>query len=804
MNNFFLYRYDYKENAKVVSATVIFCDRKTINENILQSEIRRFYEDYYQTDRIFVLGPQYCADNLKSIFIDRLDQTFIGIPRRQQTSLKESLFIIYFDKKGQLSSDKEIPEDFKEKYLNEGLQNIFIKRGGLVTAAGAHHFVFPSGKHCDKFLRTGNILLFSTEIFFIAYALLCHFDEKEHTQIYCDTSSINSIAFALVELKNRFLPLEDRISVPIESFSSYEGLYKNPVPYSTNALLLISASTSANIIGYILDKQKLIHRNNIVILYFLGDAKNLSNIKDQLVCNLNLSNENPNGIPIYKTYKDDECILCKKGSYAVNVTGDVFLLEKPHVNRVLLTIKDPETYLSSFVEEFLSVNNDQHVLKVNYKEVTNTKYEKYEVYIDFYQILRGLKNGTRFPKFKDKLKDYINQYIPSNVRYLIALNDQASIEFADYILDEIRSNYRKDSTPIRIKQDELHLIKKSAEGSIVVVGSCISNGKNLLYISRALRKYDQYKIIYFVGISRTKNAKYLSRLQKNLKQGKYGGETNSFLEVQTIYCNNSSKNTTWLEEINFLTKFMDFLRKKNPQPADTLAFLEKRKKALLNSQGDLSRGLANELFFPKKDKKQYKQLELRKNFAFFKFSSYDKHVSQADVYFTISNILNSLRNREPELGRDGNPASTLQQSAFVRNLLDPGNFDRFNDGIIQASLLRGACAEELAYHIEPDLSLEMFGTFETLIKYHLQDQGEALLEFLYALASQKMSLLTNHLQDIIQMVQKNCTEEMMLLFSEYINYVWFELPKQKKDAWERELREGITTTTELPEATSMF
>ena len=140
--------------------------------------------------------------------------------------------------------------------------------------------------------------------------------------------------------------------VPIESFSSYEGLYKNPIPYTTNALLLISASTSANILGYILDLHKMITRDNILILFFLGDDSQLANIKDQLICNLNHSAENPNGIAAYRTYKQSECEFCKKGSYPVVVSGDVFLLEKPHVNRVLIGIKDAELYLSDFVMQF--------------------------------------------------------------------------------------------------------------------------------------------------------------------------------------------------------------------------------------------------------------------------------------------------------------------------------------------------------------------------------------------------------------------------------------------------------------------
>lgn len=251
-------------------------------------------------------------NKLEDVFIKKLDSTFKGIPKRHETLLSESLHIINFDKTGKLSCDKNLPENFVKLYLNEGLQHIFIKRGGLVTAQGAHHFVFPSGKHCDKFLRTGNILLFSTEIYFIAFALLKHFNEEVHTQIYCDTSSINSIAFALIDLKNRFLNEKERKHVPIESFSSYDGLYKNPVPYSTNALLLISASTSANIIGYILDLHKMIDRDNIIILYFLGEDTNLHSLKDQLICNLNFTDDNLNGLRYIRHTKKIIVLYVKK------------------------------------------------------------------------------------------------------------------------------------------------------------------------------------------------------------------------------------------------------------------------------------------------------------------------------------------------------------------------------------------------------------------------------------------------------------------------------------------------------------
>jgi hypothetical protein len=765
MNNFYIYKFNYTKkeggNDKVISASVIFCDREIINEDNLKEEIRKFYEMNYQTDEIYVIGGEYQMDLLKSVFLERQNKTFIGIPKKQETHLADSLYILTFNKAGELQCvDKKIPIGFQSNFLNEGLQNIFIKRGGLITSQGSHHFVFPSGKHCDKFLRTGNILLISSEIYFIAFALLKHFDETKHDQIYCDTSSINSVAFALTELKNRFISETSRKQIPIESFSSYDGLYKNELSYTKNALLIISASTSSNIIAYILNGHKMLSRENITVLYYLGEEKNYVNIKDKVICNLTQSKSNVNGIPYYKTYKGDDCEYCNKGSYPVEVSGDVFLLEKPKINSIVLGVKDPEKYLSDLLKQFKSVGRMANVFRVNYKENSNFKYE---VYINYYEILDGIKNG-RYNKYSLKLNDYINQYVPSNTKYIIALNDIASSELADYVINKLKPNYKDGKLPLKITQDQLSQISPNSEGTALVIGSCIANGKNLLFISRALRKFDKLRIVYFVGISRTKNKEYLTFLKSNLKQGSYGGESSSFIEVESIFCNNDSRNTSWLAETQFLKKFIEFIRDEYPN-CHSLEFLNERMKSLQTSQGDREKGLANNLFYPRFTKSSVEELIIRKNFAFFNFDNYVDDVSQADIYFTISNIINTLRNPANNTEK---AEKSLKQSVYVRSILDPANFSRFNDGIIQSSILRAAYPEELSYSIDNDISQEMTNTLETLIKYCEDEQGEALLEFLYAIAIKKLTIKKLHLQKIVDLLNLRTEVDLIKCFTAFI------------------------------------
>ncbi len=457
MNSFYLFGYEYNEldggTRRRISATVIFCSCEDIDEGDLQNEIKAYYEAHYQTDRIFVIGSGKNAGRLRQVFIDRLDQTFKGIPKRQETALSDSINLLSFDKDGRLTrlhGNSNLTE-FQKTFINEGLLQIFKARGGLIVSSSSHHYVFPSGKHCDRFLRTGNILLYSPEIFFIAFALLGHFDENKYSRIYCDTSSIISIAFALFNLKNSFLIPQRKVS--IESFSSYKGLYGNTQQYTKDSFILVSASTSTNIIKYILEKQSVIERDNIVVLYFLsGGTSDYANVKDQVLCNLTKSETNLNGIEAYPTYMEGDCQLCHGGSYAVPVNGDVFLLEAPKIIKILLARSDRDSNLSKFVEQFKSIGKAKTVLKVHYKD---RPVDKYEVYIDFVQIIHHIRGTTHCQDFKAKLDHYVQQYIPANTRYLLHLMDEGSKELAQYIFDQIAPRYSTDSRPVVLDQEQL-------------------------------------------------------------------------------------------------------------------------------------------------------------------------------------------------------------------------------------------------------------------------------------------------------------------------------------------------------------
>lgn len=768
MPNFYIYTSSYiKENElgenTLCTVSTIFCDRDKIERASLQGEIKKFYETNYQTDEIFIIGGEYSQTALEKVFIDEQLTTFKDIPKLQREHLSESLYLFTFDKDGKLNCINKtdaVNKVITDRVIQDGLVHVFKERGGLIEAKGnAHHFVFPSGKHCNKFLRTGNILLHSCEIYFIAFSLLSKYKEADHRQIYCDTSSINTLAFALLELKRKLVGPEYRM-IPIDSFSSYKGIFSKTTRFFENSLILISSSTSGNIIDKITQHHPNVDTANIAVLYFLGSNPDYIKNKENIICNLTRSSSNPSGLNHYDTYTDKDCIYCKKGSYAVEVKGDVFLLEKPSINPITLTVTDAPKKLSNFVKQFKStgVTND-NVLKVNYKE-TSTPSNKYEIYFDIHHVLCKIEDpeNTLYRDYKEKLFNFINQYIPSNTKYLVILPDEGSVKLAEIITNYIRPNYADGKLPEIVRFDDVveKIIDIKAEGAVIVIGSCIANGKNLLYLSRTLRPFDKLRLVYFIGLTRASNEDYLDALKKNLKQGSYGKESNSFVEVESFCCNKQSKETSWLQEKDFLLELIDLIDGEILSSA--IDYFRSRIALVDESISTRRKGLANSLFYPNASNEE---LKLRKSFAFFNFTNYETDISQADVYFTINNVFNNLRNSD-------NYEHCLRQTEFVRNIIDPQNFNRFNDGIIQACILRSASPTELSYQIDDEISGEMKGILEKIIDQHKTPQGEGLIEFLYAISIEKLTLKQDHLFELSAKLDSITDNELLKAFNFYI------------------------------------
>ena len=124
-------------------------------------------------------------------------------------------------------------------------------------------------------------------------------------------------------------------------------------------------------------------------------------------------------------------------------------------------------------------------------------------------------------------------------------------------------------------------------------------------------------------------------------------------------------------------------------------------------------------------------------------------------------IINNLENH------DINKHPSLKQTNYVRNLLSPRNFHRFNDGIIQASLLRSSKIDYLSYDLDEEANLQMKEFLLSIIGKYNSEDGEALLEFLLAIGMKKLKLKNVDVEIVLDEAIK-CKDIIISEFAKYI------------------------------------
>jgi len=724
MKEFLIFQFQDNQHFDIpTSVTVIFCHQKDYaSQQNISDEVKLFFQEHTISDKLLVILPAFASSSFKSFFADGKEETFKRIPSKGAGYLDSSFFIYEFDQNGVVTPvDRRISEDedgFFGLLFRCGNCEVFVKGNGLVESSSDHHFVFPSGKHSAKFIRTGNILVNSPEIFFLAFQLLRFIGKVNH--IYCDTSSINVLPYATLELKRRFG--RKFTSPTINSFASYSVFEARKIPFQKDSLVLVSASTSGNIIERLL-KDKLAVREQILVLYFLGSDHQYNAHSSSILCNLTRSQNFTQGVDKFETFKtEDKCDLCIGFSRPVAVLGDVFLTIQSRIQTVLISTDHCPKYLNSFVKNYRGRKAENVVIKTYYKE--NDPNQDYEVFIDTKRLFNKMTSGE-FPEYARKINRLINVSIPANVKYLLHLPDEGSKILADYILSRINCTV----LPEIIHIGEIDKVKDK-EGSAVVVASSIVTGRHLLHVSRSLRKSDKLSIIYFLGVSRAASELYSTTLKSNLVRGKDSSDLRPVIAVEELTCSNEKNITSWRDERVFWENVID-------QTNDTEqinVFAKARRHQLLSNKETI--GLFDNVFLPKTNGTA---LQLRKGFAFWNFDYKEAEIFQSEVYFTISSIINNLEHK------DAHEKGSLRQTNYIRNLLSPDNFHRYNDGIIQAAILRSGRAECFAYDLDSELSLKMKSILESMIDEHDKDHGEGLLEFLLAIGSKKLRLKHNDL-----------------------------------------------------------
>lgn len=692
MSRYFSFRFR-KKTQEAKQSLVLFC-HSDIEVSSLIKEIKEDVMLNLVPSDVVIIGYGIIASVAAGIISNSMFasefESFVG-------AIEEKLEFITVDKNGDITTVIEGGAVlFKSEMMLAGANKIFKSRKGLITSSPSYHFSKPSGDHCDKFIRASNLFTSGVEVAFLAICLLPHLTDNIK-RIYVDTSSISFLISIAVQLSKKFQHQQPII----ESFESY-SVFKEPYGFVTSpdSLVIISATTSGGLVKSLI-RDTAFSPENILTLFF-------SHIPTDQYGLFDISNAVESGIT---SVPQEHCKFCQQGSKVIRIEGEQFLPETPKHELLVIKKVDFDSKRQEFFKEFAV----KGLLK--FDTSPSDDWEKEHFYIDINKLLVSCPVS-----FKETLTKKLNKHFSRDIRTVISLDDEGSWALTQAIRVEIDDETIKWVKFSDISEDDL----KDSQ-SVFVVAGAITSGRKLLATARKLRGIAKSATItYFVGFSKLPNQTSFEQLEKDLCLG-------GFELVVLRSCNlprfSEGSKSVWDIEKEKLSAFSEIEDPLSDTPEKLPNLLADRARTLESASSD-------DLFLTSATGQS---LKLRETFAFWgglQLRTQDS--SQADVYWTIQAILHDLRMRG-----DSGLATTYHST-----LISPVCFDRYNDGVIQACLLRAAKPIELNYAVDEIYSRQMTDIIISIIKNWDNPQGEASLEFLLALWAGQIKLLDDHLNEI--------------------------------------------------------
>jgi|GEM_PF-603505 len=741
-SDFFLFDLVTGENEDKQVDVVCFTANTRIDSELLVEALEHHVgASSVSPNRLLLIAPepaleqaQEAADN------ERVKE---ALPTFTQYMNTPQISLLLFDRDGNLTAPAgDVPPDDREAFsshlLREGLLRIFRLRKGMLRTGPGYHYVNPSGRHTKGFIRTGNVLLHSAEVSFIALGLLKWWPSGLR-RIFVDTASISSVGYALTALRRTFEP---ELNPPtIDSFSSYGGMQEFGFFTAEPALCLISASTSGGLERQITRKGYL-SPERVATLFYCGPDPGP---QAQVLCDLTLRDDQL-GEDIPESYDSaEECSMCRRGSAAIHISGDQFLPADPDVGDLVLAAEHAPGWLPGFLKTVVG----EGIVRCH-GTMAGESGRTREVYMHLNEAVEG--DG----RFSRASKRRLKTLVPASLAKIVYVEHPSSKALAEAIAAYFEQVSGKPlgadavlgANQVLGRQVDL----KNLEGPVMVVAGATSSGRTLLGISQFLRNVSEIdSIVYLVGIARPDSKDDWDRLHSNLTYGERPG-AHPFEAVARIYLPTEQKveQSPWAAEWRFLLEVRELLESAPDGETDTeaIAAIDARRDLIASAATVQGSGLTDDVFLPRVQDgvlsfSEPARLKLRPGFVFWRGlgEAIERAGSQADVYVTVLAILHRLRSAEPE-------ESALVQHAHNRTVLSPANFGRFNDGVIQAALLRAARPGELDFTHDPGLSAEMRYMLRRFIEHMNDDEGEAAPEFLLAFARGQLTLTKPDEEDV--------------------------------------------------------
>ena len=714
-------------DGRLINVLSVFLHPISFSEELLDEAIVPWLASGGPYDRVHISGQPVAVAAARAILSRES-----AIRIRLQKMLKDIDYVIFITWSNDYpgisveSIHGTCPADANISALEQrfSLFDLFLKNGGLVTAGRGTHFTKPSGTHSTQFLRAANVLEKSGtnhQLLFWLYPLL---KGRTINRLVVDTSGIAPVAYALAYERLRW---KEADALPmIESHASYGGLDAVTVPDPEHTIFIISASTSGSLASKLIEKGA--KAENIFTLYFLGTTT-----PGTVVCNLGADPVNRfEGLPRISNYQAINCPECDSHSYAIPIVGDQFRTEPARVDEIEVTLGDFDEASRSVLDRLVSTGL--------FKVFRSVGTRQFELYLDVQNMLEGNVEEesarARVADIRVKLSRLLRRGSTVHLRRIVPTGYPGARTIADLAHAALPLNLQEQA--VVTSSETLSAVSEEREAGTLVLSGCMDDTYELMGISRDLRSvHPGGSITYVSPIFRASADAERRRIESNLTFGDQGSKTFTLLSVVSVDLPRCAPNHSWQLEYERLLELEYWCAYRDHEVPVAIT---ERIELLRTAPGI---GLVDDLFWPSP---QGGALKLASDFTMIPTDDGKRVISQADMFAIITSLFHKYRQGVPKKPR-------LVCRTYERTVVSPESFQRFSDGVIQASFLRAARDGEIAYgNCDEIVSERMFAFLAGEVSGAAESGGHALMEYLIALLVGRLTLHRKHALEFLAAV----------------------------------------------------
>ena len=675
----------------------ISCGNKNIIEKKLFEDFDGFIKgkNYSIPDCIIFIAPD---DSIKKYFEEHKEHIL-----QRVSDYKIYFYFFEWQKLVEWIHDNPTDDSFPiMECLKQGLRHLAATNKVISHAPPGHVFELLSKRPSKIHIQASVLASDQPQLEFVANYLYVKIGKhlKKVEEIFIDTMGIYQFVREAIHISGR--------QAKITNFHSYEGVEDTDFS-NKNSYCILSCSSSGGLIDKVVGK-KIPHEKVIVLI----ENKPQNNATHDRLLLLSEIDSQYDQIPT-----DDETII--------EIASEYFSAKIKPPRGVVLSKKHRPEQLTELLKQLGSNAVDEF-----------NKLPKSSPKLLYFNVEKLYENQD----FKEWLKDELSWNVSFRTDCIVFSNDPPSEKIAKLAKEQIKAHHKN----IRLikhnrgfgKSKDKEIIKKSS--GILVITAVAGDGSNLREIARDLREFLEFDnvprhYLVAIGIPQTKVAwDQLGRfLKTNSKKRNYS--FSFWINLPIGY-----DSTAWKALNKLVDEPGQNLSTSRPPSiggvADgiaTLSYKQAQEIILSNHHG----------FLPSSGNQE---LLLTNGFIFFEnvFSDIKpKQIKPGVVYVAIATALQRAREFR------GNRADQLEPTGYESVVLHPECFLRFNDSILQASLLRACSPPELDYSTSDSHSKLMKEFLIKIFNRYNHPYGNAAMEFAAALATKRLKLKDEDLKVLL-------------------------------------------------------